>query len=240
MAVVPYKQRKSSKKLQVKHMFNNISHHYDFLNHFLSLGIDIVWRRKAIALLKKTRPKLILDVATGTGDFAIEALRLNPDKIIGVDIAEKMLDKGRAKLKEKGVEEKVELCMGDAEALPFKDETFDAAIIAFGVRNFENLEKGLAEIQRVLQRNGVMLILELSKPTIFPFNMLYNFYFRYILPIIGRWVTKDRSAYTYLPASVQAFPQGTDFLTILQQMEWKTPQCIPLTLGVSSIYLAQK
>lgn len=240
MAVVPYKQRKSSKKLQIKNMFNNISHRYDFLNHFLSLGIDILWRRKAIALLKKTSPKLILDIATGTGDFAIEALQLNPDKIIGVDIAEKMLDQGREKLKEKGLEEKIALCMGDAEALPFKDETFDAALTAFGVRNFENLEKGLTEMQRVLKRNGVVLILEFSKPTVFPFKILYNFYFCYILPIIGKWMTQDRSAYAYLPASVQVFPQGSDFLTILQQMEWRTPQCIPLTWGVSSIYLARK
>ncbi|MCL4170724.1 UNVERIFIED_CONTAM: hypothetical protein GTU68_012394, partial [Idotea baltica] len=184
-------------------MFNNISPKYDLLNHLLSLGIDIRWRKKAIKLLKPSSPKTILDVATGTADFAIEALSLKPEKVIGVDISDGMLEVGKEKIKKKGLTETISLENGDSENLRFTDNTFDAVIVAFGVRNFENLENGLANMHRVLKTGGKVVILEFSKPTAFPFKQLYNFYFKSILPVIGNGVSKDNSAYTYLPESVQ-------------------------------------
>ncbi|MGD1843426.1 MAG: bifunctional demethylmenaquinone methyltransferase/2-methoxy-6-polyprenyl-1,4-benzoquinol methylase UbiE [Thermonemataceae bacterium] len=240
MEVVPYKNQSNSKKEQVAEMFDNISPKYDFLNHLLSLGIDISWRKKAIRLLKPKQPKQILDVATGTGDFALEALALNPDKVIGVDISEGMLSYGRKKIKEKRLEDKVELHTGDSENLPFETATFDAVIVAFGVRNFENLEKGLAEIYRVLRPNGTVVVLEFSKPTRFPFKNLYNFYFKNILPNIGKLISKDTSAYTYLPASVQAFPDGKQFTDILTKIGFDKTKWLPLTFGISSIYMGEK
>lgn len=240
MTVVPYKDDAASKKVQVARMFDSISGNYDFLNHFLSLGIDIRWRKKAIRLLAKERPKLILDVATGTGDFAIEALKLNPEKIIGVDISEGMLDIGRKKMKTKGYENVIELKSGDSENLPFEENKFDAVIVAFGVRNFENLEKGLSEIFRVLKPNGRAVVLEFSKPTSFPMKQLYSFYFKLILPKIGKVVSHDSSAYTYLPESVQAFPDGNDFLSVLSKLGYKNATCQPLTFGISSLYTATK
>src|SRR5882672_2386542 len=212
MTVVPYKEDQSGKKEQVARMFDNISGNYDFLNHFLSLGIDTLWRRKAIRQLKSIQPRFILDVATGTGDFAIEALRLNPDKVIGVDISEGMLEVGRKKMAKRGLASKIELRSADSEKLPFEENKFDAIIVAFGVRNFEHLEKGLYEMLRVLKPGGKVVILEFSKPTVFPLRQLFHFYFRFILPKIGRWVSHDSSAYTYLPESVQAFPDGKEFL----------------------------
>src|SRR5260221_4243018 len=187
-------------------MFDSISGNYDFLNHFLSLGIDIRWRKKAIRLLAKERPKVILDVATGTGDFAIEALRLNPEKIIGVDISEGMLNIGRGKMKAKGYEGVIELKSGDSENLPFEENKFDAVIVAFGVRNFENLEKGLSEIFRVLKPNGRAVVLEFSKPTSFPMNQLYSFYFKLILPNISKVFSHDSYSYTYMSDSVHTYP----------------------------------
>ncbi|MEM9981223.1 MAG: bifunctional demethylmenaquinone methyltransferase/2-methoxy-6-polyprenyl-1,4-benzoquinol methylase UbiE [Bacteroidota bacterium] len=240
MEVVPYKNQSNSKKEQVAEMFDNISPKYDFLNHLLSLGIDISWRKKAIRLLKPKQPKQILDVATGTGDFALEALALNPEKVIGVDISEGMLSYGRKKIKEKRLENKVELRTGDSENLPFETATFDAVIVAFGVRNFENLEKGLAEIYRVLRPNGTVVVLEFSKPTRFPFKNLYNFYFKNILPNIGKLISKDTSAYTYLPASVQAFPDGKQFTDILTKIGFDKAKWLPLTFGISSIYMGEK
>ncbi|MDX1628002.1 MAG: bifunctional demethylmenaquinone methyltransferase/2-methoxy-6-polyprenyl-1,4-benzoquinol methylase UbiE [Fulvivirga sp.] len=240
MTVLPYKEKESSKKQQVAEMFNNISGKYDFLNHFLSLGIDIIWRKKAIKMLRKDNPKLILDIATGTGDFAIEALKLNPDKVIGVDISEGMLDMGRKKLKKKGLQDKIELQLGDSEGLKFEDNKFDAIIVAFGVRNFENLEKGIEDMFRVLKKGGKVVILEFSKPSKFPFKQIYNFYFRAILPKIGRLISKDSAAYTYLPESVSAFPVGKDFLQVLKNVGFKNTQCKPLTFGVSSIYIGEK
>jgi demethylmenaquinone methyltransferase/2-methoxy-6-polyprenyl-1,4-benzoquinol methylase len=240
MAVVPYKEKTEAKKQQVAEMFDNISKRYDFLNHFLSLGIDIAWRKKAIAYLKDDQPKKILDVATGTGDFAIEALALNPEKVIGVDISEGMLDVGRQKMNKKGYENIIEMRSGDSENLTFDEGYFDAAIVAFGVRNFENLGKGLAEMHRVLKPGSKAVILEFSKPTIFPFKQLYNLYFRWILPGIGRFVSKDKSAYTYLPESVKEFPYGKDFLQILEKAGFKNTTCRPLTLGISSIYIGEK
>ena len=240
MAVVPYKEQNTGKKEQVADMFNNISQNYDFLNHFLSLGIDILWRKRAIKLLKPDQPKLILDIATGTGDFAIEALKLNPDKVIGVDISEGMLSVGKAKMKKRGLDDRIEMQMGDSEKLLFEDNKFDAVIVSFGVRNFENLEKGLSDMNRVLKKGGKAVIVEFSKPKMFPFKQIYNFYFKFILPRLGRLISKDRAAYTYLPESVQSFPDGNDFLKILENTGFKNAQCIPLTFGISSIYIGEK
>jgi demethylmenaquinone methyltransferase/2-methoxy-6-polyprenyl-1,4-benzoquinol methylase len=240
MAVVPYKEESSSKKEQVAKMFDNISHRYDFLNHFLSLGIDKGWRRKAINYLKPYKPKMLLDVATGTGDFAIQALDLNPDKIIGVDISEGMLSMGRKKMTERKLDHKIELKSGDSENLPFGDNTFDAVTVAFGVRNFENLEKGLSEIKRVLKPKGRIVVLEFSKPSSFPFKQLYGFYFRNVLPRVGSWLSKDNAAYTYLPESVDAFPYGKDFLNVLTKLGFADVHARPLTFGISSIYTGKK
>ncbi len=240
MEVLPYKEQQKGKKEQVAEMFDNISKKYDFLNHFLSFGIDILWRKKAIRKLKKDQPKLILDIATGTGDFALEALALNPDKIIGVDISEGMLEVGRRKMIKKGVSDRIEMQLGDSEKLLFEDNKFDAVIVAFGVRNFENLEKGLSEMLRVLKPGGKTVIVEFSKPTKFPMKQLYNFYFKYILPKIGRLVSKDNAAYTYLPESVENFPDGDRFERILSDVGFKSTECISLTFGISSIYIAQK
>lgn len=240
MAVVPYKEEVGSKKEQVATMFNNISKKYDFLNHFLSMGIDIVWRKKAIRLLKDKQPKQMLDIATGTGDFAIAALKLNPTKVTGIDISEGMLNVGKEKIKAKGLNDKIELQLGDSENLNFDNETFDAYTVGFGVRNFENLEKGLTEMLRVLKPNGSAIILEFSKPKKFPIKQIYNFYFNKILPGIGKLVSKDNSAYTYLPESVDAFPDGKDFIKILNKIGYKDAKAIPLMFGIASIYKATK
>jgi demethylmenaquinone methyltransferase/2-methoxy-6-polyprenyl-1,4-benzoquinol methylase len=240
MTVVPYKDKEGSKKEQVARMFDNISPKYDLLNRVLSLGIDITWRKKAIKLLRKDQPKLILDIATGTGDFAIEALALNPDKVIGVDISEGMLDMGRKKMIKKGLSDKIELRSGDSEQLPFDDNMFDAIIVAFGVRNFENLEKGLTDIHRVLKPGGKAVVLEFSKPRTFPFKQIYQFYFNWILPKIGKLVSNDNAAYQYLPESVKAFPDGKDFTSILDKIGYQQTTCKTLTLGISSIYTGIK
>ncbi|MBK8290766.1 MAG: bifunctional demethylmenaquinone methyltransferase/2-methoxy-6-polyprenyl-1,4-benzoquinol methylase UbiE [Flammeovirgaceae bacterium] len=240
MSVVPYKEDRAGKKQQVARMFDSISGNYDFLNHFLSLGIDIRWRKKAIKLLAKSKPKLILDVATGTGDFAIETLKLNPDQVIGVDISEGMLEVGRKKMKARGIDHKIDLRLGDSENLPFEENKFDAVIVAFGVRNFENLEKGLTEMQRVLKPGGQLVVLEFSKPRTFPFKQLYNFYFKFVLPKIGQLVSRDSAAYTYLPESVQAFPDGTDFTNILNRIGFNYTTCQSLTFGISSLYTGTK
>ena len=240
MSVVPYKDVQANKKSQVAQMFNSIAGKYDFLNHFLSAGIDIYWRKKAIDLLKPSQPKVLLDIATGTGDFAIEALRLQPHKIIGVDISEGMLAVGQEKLKRKKLTDKIALQLGDSENLSFPDNTFDAVTAAFGVRNFENLDQGLKEIYRVLKPGGKLVILEFSKPQAFPFKQGYNFYFKNILPVFGKLISKDRAAYTYLPESVQAFPDGPDFIYILKQVGFNTTEWHSLTFGISSIYTGVK
>lgn len=240
MTVVPYKDKSEAKKKQLADMFDSISGKYDFLNHFLSLGIDIRWRKKAIKLLRESKPKQILDIATGTGDFAIESLALNPEKVVGLDISEGMLSVGRQKMKKKSIDHIISMQSGDSENIHFEDQSFDAVIVAFGVRNFENLEKGLSEMNRVLKPGGKAVILEFSKPTIFPFKQLYNFYFRWILPKIGKLVSKDNAAYTYLPESVNEFPYGNDFLQILNKTGYKNTTCKTLTLGISSIYVGEK
>lgn len=222
-------------------MFNSISKKYDFLNHFLSLGIDILWRKKAIKQLKSHQPQLILDVATGTGDLAIEAYNtLKPEKVIGVDISRGMLDVGIEKMKKLGLSDKVEMQMGDSEQLLFEDNKFDAVIVSFGVRNFQDLEKGISDMTRVLKDGGKLVVLEFSKPTKFPMKQLYGFYFKAILPLIGKFVSKDNAAYTYLPESVQEFPYGNKFLDVLTKVGLKETKCIPLTFGISSIYTAVK
>lgn len=240
MTVLPYKEQTASKKEQVAKMFDNISRRYDFLNHFLSLGIDKLWRKKAINYLRPYAPKQMLDVATGTGDFAVQALMINPDKVTGVDISEGMLDMGRAKLIKRNLTDKIELLKGDSENLPFVENKFDAVTVAFGVRNFENLEKGLSEIFRVLKPGAHVVILEFSRPKAFPFRQIYNLYFKAVLPRIGRLVSKDSSAYTYLPESVEAFPDGNDFVGIMKKIGFKNTACKSLTFGISSIYTGQK
>lgn len=239
MAVLPYNEVQS-KKEQVTEMFDNISHKYDFLNHFLSFGIDFYWRTKAIKILKKYQPKTILDVATGTADFAIEALKCDPESVIGVDISSGMLKLGQEKINERNLEDRIQLQLADSESLPFKDNNFDAVIVSFGVRNFENLEKGLSEIRRVTKTGGRALVMEFSSPTAFPFKQLFQFYFRNILPLMGRLFSNDDFAYKYLPESVKAFPGGNDFCDIMKKVGFKSCRCIPLTLGVCSIYLAEK
>ena len=240
MAVVPYKEENTSKKEQVARMFDNISQRYDFLNHFLSLGIDRGWRKKAINLLRPLKPRQLLDVATGTGDFALQALSLNPEKITGVDISDGMLQVGRKKMQDRNVADKIVLQLADSENLPFEENKFDAVTVGFGVRNFEHLERGLEEIFRVLKPGGVAVILEFSRPRKFPFKQGYNFYFKFILPKIGRIVSSDKTAYTYLPESVEAFPDGEDFLRILRDVGFKQTQCKSLTFGISSIYTGTK
>jgi demethylmenaquinone methyltransferase/2-methoxy-6-polyprenyl-1,4-benzoquinol methylase len=238
--IKPYEQE-AEKKQQVSKMFNNISGKYDFLNHFLSAGIDRRWRKKAIAALKDIQPKIILDVATGTGDLALEAQKqLKPEKIIGIDIAVKMLDIGRGKINKKGLDEIITLEEGDSEKLPFEDNSFDAVIVAFGVRNFANVEKGLEEMIRVLRPGGKCVILEFSKPKVFPVKQLYNFYFSSILPGIGRLTSKDKKAYSYLYESVQAFPEGKNFEQLLQKLGLNHTTCEALTMGICSIYSGTK
>lgn len=238
--VKPY-QSDGSKKKQVSTMFNNIAPYYDLLNKVLSLGIDKIWRKKAIHLLKEDNPKIILDVATGTADVALEvAKRLQPEKVIGVDISTEMLSIGREKIKKAGLTELITLEEGDSENMPFESNTFDAITVAFGVRNFENLEKGLIEMHRVLKPEGKLVVLEFSKPTIFPFKQLFNFYFKYILPSIGKLTSKDPKAYKYLYESVQAFPDGKKFVSKLDKIGFQSTQFISLSLGICTIYLGKK
>lgn len=239
--ITPYQDQQVAKKKQVADMFNNISKTYDFLNHFLSLGIDIIWRKIAINELKENQPQLILDVATGTGDFAFEALSiLKPKKIIGVDISQGMLDIAQQKITKRNVADKFEVKLGDSEKLPFGDNEFDAVTVAYGVRNFENLEVGLADIHRVLRSGGKAVVLEFSKPKVFPVKQLYNFYFSYVTPGIGKLFSKDARAYSYLPESVAAFPDGEKFVGLMNKAGFKNTKCRPLAFGICSIYTGVK
>jgi demethylmenaquinone methyltransferase / 2-methoxy-6-polyprenyl-1,4-benzoquinol methylase len=240
MSVVPYRDQRDSKKSQVAQMFNSIAHRYDFLNHFLSAGIDRYWRRRAIDELVAAKPRRILDVATGTADLAIAALRADPEHITGVDISEGMLSVGRQKLTERHLTDRITLLQGDSEALDFADNSFDAIMAAYGVRNFEHLDKGLAEMYRVLKPGGKLVVLEFSKPRAFPLKQLYNGYFKFILPTVGKMISQDRAAYSYLPESVQAFPDGENFLQHLRLVGFTAPKWKPLTFGISSIYTASK
>ena len=240
MTVLPNKNSEQSKKDQVEEMFNNISPKYDLLNHMLSANIDRLWRRKAINLLKQWQPELILDVATGTADFAIAATVIKGAKIVGIDISEGMLEVGRRKVEKKNLAEIIKLIKADSENLPFENDKFDAAIVGFGVRNFETLETGLSEIKRVLKPGGVFYILEFSKPVKSPYKQFYQFYFTRILPFIGRMVSNDSTAYTYLPESVNEFPDGDKFLAILAEVGFVENKCFPQTFGIASIYEAHK
>ena len=236
--VTPYNQTQT-KKEQVAEMFNNIAFRYDFLNSLLSLGIHKGWRKKAVAVFKDKNPQFILDVASGTGDFAIESLNANPKKIIGVDISSGMLEIGKQKIKKLHLENKIELQLADAEHLPFTDNYFDVITVGFGVRNFENLELGLKEMLRVLKPKGNLVILEFSKPKGF-FSYIYKFYFGYITPTVGKLFSKDHRAYSYLPESVEAFPHGQTFCNILLKCGYRQPVSRKLTFGVASIYTATK
>lgn len=238
-SVKPYRPD-GSKKEQVAQMFNNIAKRYDFLNHFFSLGTDVLWRRKAIRLLKPKLPKKILDIATGTGDFAFEALRLKPEQVIGVDISSGMVNVGNDKVAKRKKSEIITLKLGDSEQLEFADNSFDAITVGFGVRNFENLEKGLSEMVRVLKPGGQAAILEFSKPKMFPIRQLYFFYFKHMMPAIGRMVSKDDSAYTYLPQSVMAFPEGEAFIAIALKSGFSSCKPFPVSGGIATIYLAEK
>ncbi len=238
--VKPYNKANASKKEEVEEMFDNISGKYDFLNHFLSLGIDKLWRKKAIKILKEYQPKVIMDMATGTGDFAIEALKLNPTRVVGVDLSNGMLEVGRKKMKKKGVDQIVEMVQGDSENLSFEDETFDAYTVGFGVRNFQNLDLGLTEMLRVLKTGGVGMILEFSKPKKFPVKQYFKFHSKYIIPTIGKAVSKDKAAYTYLPESVEAFPEGQAFMDIMTDVGYKNVKSKIVGGGIATIYYGIK
>jgi demethylmenaquinone methyltransferase/2-methoxy-6-polyprenyl-1,4-benzoquinol methylase len=222
-------------KQYVRSLFNAIARRYDLLNHLLSGGVDLYWRRRAIEHLRSDAPRTIIDVATGTGDFAIAALRLNPERIVGVDIAETMMDYGRRKLERLGVHDRITFERGDAEALAFDDATFDAAIVAFGVRNFEHLTDGLREMRRVLKPGGRIVILEFSRPGATPFRQLYFWYFRAVLPLIGRALSGHRGAYTYLPDTVMRFPEGPEFLRRLSDCGFDELREERLTLEIASV-----
>ena len=238
--VKPYKESSLSKKEQVATMFDNIAGNYDFLNHFLSLGIDIFWRKRLVRKLQKQKPQNILDVATGTADLAIAMMKIKPFNVVGIDISNGMLEVGRKKIKQQDLEKTIQLQQADSEDLPFEDATFDAVTVSFGARNFENLQKGLSEMARVLKPGGKIYILEFSKPTLFPFKQLYDFYFKFVLPLIGKLLSKDNVAYSYLPESVKAFPHGKELNSIIENCGYTNAKNHPLTMGIASIYTAQK
>jgi demethylmenaquinone methyltransferase/2-methoxy-6-polyprenyl-1,4-benzoquinol methylase len=229
------------KRAAVETMFNSIAWRYDFLNHFLSFNIDRLWRKRAINVISKHQKNpLILDVATGTADLAIASIRLYPAKITGIDISANMLEIGRQKVAKKGLSDRIELIQADSEKIPFEDNTFDVAMVAFGVRNFSNPISGLSEMKRVLKNDGLIMVLEFSKPSGFPFRSVYNFYFRNILPFFGRLFSKDKAAYNYLPDSVMKFPDNEAFLSLLSQAGFSETKQIKLTGGIASIYTGIK
>ena len=238
--VTPYNDTTRTKKEQVEEMFDNIAHRYDFLNHLLSLGIDITWRRKAVKFIGTIQPKKILDLASGTGDFAFEALRLNPEKVIGFDLSEGMMNYGRAKAVKLNVANVVEFVKGDSEKMPFADNSFDAVTVGFGVRNFEHLETGLREMLRVTRPGGKVAILEASQPQNTIIRALYGLYFGNVVPMIGRLFSKDARAYSYLPESVKAFPEGFEFVKILENIGFVNIKWQPLTFGACAFYQMEK
>jgi demethylmenaquinone methyltransferase/2-methoxy-6-polyprenyl-1,4-benzoquinol methylase len=221
-------------------MFNNISARYDFLNHFLSLGIDKIWRRKAIKQLRSIPVKKIIDIATGTGDFAIAALKLNPEEVIGLDISAGMLAVGEQKMIKNKVDSIIKMQLGDSENIPYDSNYFDALTVGFGVRNFENLELGLTEMLRVLKPGGKAVILEFSKPKRFPIKQIFGFYSRYFIPFFGKRISKDAQAYSYLPESVAAFPEGKDFEDILRKIGYKNIESTLVSGGIATIYAGIK
>jgi len=233
---MPHTPRKET----VREMFNDISHRYDFLNHFLSMGIDRRWRSRLVSILSAYHPDRVLDVACGTCDLALAVASLKPQQIHGIDISGKMLEIGRQKIARAGLEKIILLKQADAEKIPFSDNSFDAVTVAFGVRNFEDLRKGLAEMSRALRPSGVMLILEFSHPETFPMKQLYGFYSRYFIPLAGRLISGNRHAYSYLPESVAAFPSGNRFLEVLTQVGLRNTRQIRLSGGIATVYLAEK
>lgn len=239
--VVPFKNSSKSKKKQVENMFDKIAFRYDFLNRFLSAGIDVGWRKKAIKFLIAAQPKTILDVATGTGDFALISYHiLHPEKIIGIDISEGMLEIGRQKVRKEGLQGKIELLNGDSEAILYDDNTFDAVTVAFGVRNFEHLEQGLLEIKRVLKPGGKLIVLECTQPSLPVIKQFYYFYMKYITPKIGKIIAKNNDAYQYLNDSVLQFPEKENFTHILNQLDYRNVFYKTLTFGICTIYCAEK
>lgn len=239
--IVPFKESDQSKKQQVAAMFDKIAFRYDFLNRFLSAGIDVSWRKKAIKQLQSLQPKYILDVATGTGDVAILTQKiLHPTKITGIDISEGMLEIGRKKIEKLGLQNEIELLKGDSETLGFPDNSFDAITVAFGVRNFQNLEKGLAEMLRVLKPGGKLVVLEFSRPKQFLFKGVYNLYMKTIAPGFGKLIAKNKDAYQYLNDSVQRFPEGQQFIDILKNVGYSSTYSKILTLGICTIYCGSK
>ncbi len=238
--VKPYKDSNLGKKEQVTKMFDNISKEYDQLNRIISFGIDVKWRSKVVKIVSSTNPTNILDIATGTGDLAINLTKTKALKIIGFDISEGMLAVGRKKIEKLQLDDTIEMVLGDSEKIPFDDNTFDAITVAFGVRNFENLEKGLSEIYRVLKPNGTFVVLETSVPNKSPYKQGYHFYSTKILPIIGKLFSKDKSAYKYLSDSAAAFPYGEAFNNILQKTGFIDIENKPQTFGVATIYVAKK
>jgi len=239
-AVKPDQNNPEAKKTQVTHMFNGISKSYDLLNRIITLGIDTLWRKRLIELVKKERHELVLDIATGTGDLVLALAKLDTEKIIGLDLSPGMLEIGKQKVKAKGLENRIDMQLGDSEALPYQSASFDVVTIAFGVRNFEHLEKGLEEILRVLKPKGTLVILETAVPKNKIFKFFYLFYTQQIMPFIGKLFSKDRSAYQYLSDSAAAFPCGKDFNNILEKIGFIEVEDFPQTLGVSSIYFAKK
>jgi len=238
--VKPYKDSELGKKEQVTQMFDNISGNYDGLNRVISLGIDVKWRKKVVEIVGQNNPKTILDIATGTGDLALlMATSLNPDKVIGLDISEGMLSVGKLKVNKANLSDKIDMVVGDSENMPFEDNTFDAITVSFGVRNFANLDKGIQEIARVLKPTGVLVILETSNPTKFPFKQGYKFYSKAILPIIGKIFSKDKVAYSYLSESANSFPFGEAFNNILLKNGFTYAKDTPVTFGAATIYTAK-
>ena len=238
--VTPYKDSKLTKKKQVEQMFDNISDNYDGLNRVISLGTDVKWRKKVVATVAATNPESILDIATGTGDLAIQMVNTGAKRIVGLDLSEGMLKVGRKKISKQNLDKRIEMIQGDSENLPFENNSFDAITVAFGVRNFENLEKGLEEIFRVLKPGGIFVVLETSVPTKFPYKQGYRFYSNLILPVIGKIFSKDKDAYSYLSESAASFPYGANFNNILQKIGFIDVEDLPQTFGVSTIYTASK
>lgn len=239
-SVKPYKDSELDKKEQVTKMFDTISEEYDGLNRVISFGIDIKWRNKVVKLVADTKPKNILDIATGTGDLAISLTETSATEIIGLDISDGMLEVGRKKIKTKSLDGIIQMVIGDSEDLPFEDHTFDAITVAFGVRNFMNLKKGLSEILRVLKPNGIFVILETSVPVKTPYKQGYKLYSKFILPTIGKVFSKDRSAYKYLSESASVFPFGEELNNILREIGFINVEDKPQTFGVATIYTASK
>lgn len=238
--IKPYQHSNDTKRMQVEQMFDNIAPKYDFLNRVLSLGIDQYWRYVTIKTISKLKPKLILDVATGTADLAIASVKCQPEKITGIDISAQMLAVGRTKIKQKNLSHKIELHQADSAEIPYPTETFDATTAAFGVRNFQHLQQGINEMYRVTKKGGCIAVLEFSTPSLFPFKQVYQFYFKHILPLWGKLISKDKAAYTYLPESVKHFPEGEKFAAYLINAGYTEIKITPLTFGVCTLYFAIK